>query len=267
MSIRNTLRATPALFRVGMAEATAYRAEMLVWILSTSMPFVMLALWTAVAHDNPVGRFTQAGFAAYFLCTFIVRQLTGTWAAWQMNFEVRTGTMSMRLLRPVHPLWHFAVENLAYLPMRVVVVVPVVIGIVVWVGTEHLLHDPLLWAVWPLSVFGAWLINYLANAAVGSLSFYMEQTLRVMDVWFLLFMLFSGYLFPVELFPGWVRPVVEAMPFRFIIDLPVQWMTGALTREAALTGLLGQWAWVGAFLLLTLVLWRRGLRRFGAYGG
>ena len=43
-SIRTTARALPTLFRIGFAEAVAYRAEFFVWILSTTMPLIMLAI-------------------------------------------------------------------------------------------------------------------------------------------------------------------------------------------------------------------------------
>src|SRR5262249_46741373 len=102
MSLSATARALPALFKVGFAEAVAYRAEFLVWMFSTTMPLIMLALWSTVAREAPVGRFGQKEFVAYFLVTFIVRQLTGSWAAWQMNFEIRNGTLARRLLRPIH---------------------------------------------------------------------------------------------------------------------------------------------------------------------
>src|SRR5688572_29209129 len=100
MSLRNTIRAFPTLLRMGFTEALAYRAELLVWVLSTTMPFIMMALWTAVARDQPVGGMTKEGFVGYFLATFVVCQLTGAWAAWQINYEVRQGTLAMRLLRP-----------------------------------------------------------------------------------------------------------------------------------------------------------------------
>jgi ABC-2 type transport system permease protein len=37
--------------RIGFAEMVAYRAEFLVWILTTNMPLVMMALWSAVAAE------------------------------------------------------------------------------------------------------------------------------------------------------------------------------------------------------------------------
>ncbi len=104
MSLRNTVKAFPTMMRVGLAEAVAYRAEMLIWVLTTTMPLIMMALWTAVARDAPIGRFGQGSSSRTSSPRFIVRQLTGSWAAWQMNFEVKQGTLSMRLLRPVSPI-------------------------------------------------------------------------------------------------------------------------------------------------------------------
>ena len=47
---RRMLRAYPTLLRVGLAEAIAYRAEFLVWMLATTMPLVMLAIMSAMAR-------------------------------------------------------------------------------------------------------------------------------------------------------------------------------------------------------------------------
>src|SRR5690606_31389011 len=198
---------------------------MIVWALSSSMPFVMLAMWSAVAADGPVGRFTAAGFGAYFLCTFIVRQLTGNWVAWQMNFEVRTGAMSARLLKPIHPIWHFGMENVSFMPMKLVIALPVAVLLLATLGREALSADWMLWGIWLFALVGAWGINFLASAAIGALSLFLSQSIKVMDVWFVCFSLFSGYLIPVELFPSWALPVVEVLPFRFIIGFPVQLMT------------------------------------------
>ncbi|MGZ6135187.1 MAG: ABC transporter permease [Myxococcaceae bacterium] len=267
MSVRSTLRALPTLFRVGFSEMVAYRAEMLVWVLATTMPLIMLALWSAVAHDAPMGRFDQQDFVAYFLATFIVRQLTGAWVAWQLSFEVRTGTLAMRLLRPIHPMVSYAVENLAAIPLRMIVSLPVAVLALVLTGASRLPRDPLLWAIFLLSLLGGWLITFLANAGIGTLALWTGSSVKVMDVWLALFMVFSGYLIPVELFPPAIRGTIEVLPFRYQIGFPVELLTRGLDRGAALRLLLGQWIWVGLFVLGVRALWRRGLQRFAAYGG
>jgi len=267
VSVRSTTAAFPAMLKVGVAAAVAYRAEMIIWVLSTTMPLVMLALWSAVAQEAPVGRFGQSEFTAYFLATFIVRQLTGSWAAWEMNYEVRSGALAMRLLRPVHPLATYAAENLGVMPLRIAVVIPVFL-ISLWVvGTSQLPQSLWMWLIWLASMLGAWLITLLVNLAIGSLSLFMESTLKVLDVWFTLFMALSGYIVPVELFPPGLRAVVEWLPWRYQIGFPVEVMTNGLLLDRALWLLAAQWGWVAFFLGLTLLLWRKGLSRFAAYGG
>jgi ABC-2 type transport system permease protein len=262
-----TLRAFPTLLRIGFMDAVAYRAELLVWTLATTMPLVMLALFTSVAATGPIGRYGQPEFIAYFLATFIVRQLTGSWAFYEMSFDVRNGTLAMRLLRPVHPLWAYAAENLAALPMRFLVSLPVAVIAFAWVGARQANHDPVLWALFPVSLLGSWLITLFVNFAVGCLAFFVESSMKLMDTWLVFFFVLSGYLIPVELFPHGVRVVVDWLPFRYQIGLPVELMTGAHGAAHALSLLARQWMWVAIGLGTTSLLWRSGLRRFAAYGG
>ncbi len=262
-----TLRAAPTLLRVGLAEAVAYRAEFLVWLLSTNMPLVMLALWSAVARDGPVGRFGQAEFAAYYLAALVVRLMTGAWVVWEMNFEIRQGTLAFRMLRPVHPLVAYAAENVAAMPVRLAVSLPVAL-VALWVlGGSHVTHDPVLLALFPVTVLGAWLIGYLAMAAVGCLAFWLESATALFDVWLGLFGVFSGYLVPLELYPRWVSELARFLPFRYMLAFPVELVTGGLSRGAALSQLGVQWAFVLVLLGVAAGMWRLGTRRFAAHGG
>lgn len=265
--MRNTARAFPTLLRVGFSDAVAYRAEMLVWVLATTMPLVMLALWATVAREAPMGRYGEPQFVAYFLATFIVRQITGSWIYYEMNFDVRNGTLAMRLLRPVHPLWAYAAASLGGMPLRFVVSLPIAVIALLVVGQRGVTHDPVLWIVWAASVAGAWLITLLVNLAVGCASFFVESSLKLMDAWLVSYFVFSGYMIPIDLFPPALRIAIQWLPFRFQLGLPVEIMTGAHDRTGALALLGVQWIWVAVALGTTAVMWRAGLRRFSAYGG
>ncbi|HEY8075528.1 MAG TPA: ABC-2 family transporter protein [Labilithrix sp.] len=261
------LRAFPTMLRIGFAEAFAYRAEMIVWIFSTTMPLVMLALWHAVAREAPVGHYGEHRFVAYFLAMFIVRQLTGSWAAWLINMEIRDGTLALRLLRPVHPLLSYAASSLAELPVRGLLGVPLAAVALVVFARDELTTDPATWALWALSIVGGWLITLFANLAIGCMALYLEQSTKVMDVWLALFFVFSGYLFPIELFPPALRAVIEWLPFRYQLGLPVELMIGAHDRAEAISLLVRQWAMAGVMLAIVWLVWRGGVKRFAAYGG
>ena len=267
MSVRSTLAATPALLRVGLAESIAYRAEMLVWILATTMPLVMMALFATVAREAPIGGFGEAEVIAYFLATFIVRQLTGSWAAWQINMEVRQGALAARLLRPVHPLWAYAMEGLAAIPIRAAIAIPAAAIALVITSADALPRDAGTWLAFALASLGGWVLTFLINALLGSLCLWTESSLKLVDLYLVFFFVFSGYLVPLAIFPGWLRTVVDAMPFRFQIGTPVEILVGGRARDALIQALALEAAWLAALLGLTLLVWRRGLARFAAYGG
>ncbi len=267
MSARATVRAVPTMLRIGVSEALAYRAEMLVWIAATTMPLVMLALWHAVAASAPIGRFGGAQVVAYFLAMFVVRQLTGSWVVWLINMEVRDGTLALRLLRPVHPLLAYAASSLAELPVRSALALPLAsVALFVFAGAQ-LTRDPLLWAVWVVSIAGAWLITLLANFAIGCLALFIESSNKVMDAWLALYFVLSGYIVPVELFPVRLRALIDWLPFRYQLGFPVEVMTGAHDRVEALSLLARQWGMVALMFVIVAIVWRQGVRRFAAYGG
>lgn len=267
MSPARTLRALPTMFRVSVADAVAYRAEMLVWILSTTMPLVMMPLWLGVVRGGPVEGMGAAQIVAYFLSTFIVRQLTSCWAAWQINLEVRQGTLQTRLLRPVHPVLMIAVEHLGTVPMRTVVALPVATTLLIVLGRDELPGTAVGWLLFVAAILGAWVLNFSIQTAIGALSLWLQSSVKVMDVWFLGFMVASGYLIPLRMFPPWLQRANDWLPFRYTMGLPVELLTSAHDVPSALALLGRQWLYCVAAVSVAGLLWQRGVRRFSAYGG
>lgn len=261
------LRLYPALLRVGFANALAYRAEFVIWMLSTTLPFINLALWTAVARDAPVKGWDEADFVAYYLTTYVVRLLTGCWVVWELTMEVRQGTLALRLLRPLHPLVAHSAENLAAMPIRAVLAAPVALLALWATGGDELSHDPFMWALVPVLIACAWIMTFLVMAIVGSISLYADSAFRVWEVWLGLYTVMSGYLVPIELFPDWLRAATHWLPWRLMLGLPVEAMLGRITRLEALEGLALQFLWTGLFFVLLRSVWNAGIRRYAAYGG
>ena len=63
------IKAMPTLLRVGVAETVAYRAEFLVWMLTTTQPLDHAALMTFITRERPFGGYTRSEFVAYYLAT------------------------------------------------------------------------------------------------------------------------------------------------------------------------------------------------------
>jgi ABC-2 type transport system permease protein len=267
VSVARTLRALPTLLRIGVAETIAYRAEFLIWILTTTIPLVMLGLWSSVASEAPFRGYGQDDFVAYYLATLIVRNLAGTWVAWQISEEIRMGSMAMRLLRPLHPFIAFGASHVAAIPFRSLVVLPVAIVLLLSSGASVLTTEPVQLGLLVPSLALAWLINFSILFALGALSFWITKMMGILNIYFGLFMLLSGYLLPLPLLPSFVRGVAEWLPFRFMQSVPVELMTRSMSSAEAAWLLFGQAAWALAMLGLALFVWSRGVKRFESVGG
>jgi ABC-2 type transport system permease protein len=263
----HALRAYPTMLRIGFAEMVAYRAEFLVWILTTNMPLVMMALWNAVAADGPVGRFGQRQINTYFLAVLVVRIITSSWMVWELTMDIRQGRLATRLLRPLHPLLAYSAQHLAAVPLRALVMSPVVVIVLVMLKTDLPLADPLRVAVFVASLVGAWLLLFLTMVIIGSLAMFVDSALSIFELWLGVHFVLSGYLVPVELLPPWAVSLAHALPFWYTLGFPVETAVGPLATDQALRALGVQWAYVAGMLVAALAIWRAGMRRFVAFGG
>lgn len=261
---RQLAGALPAFFRIGFAEIVAYRAEMVIWILSATLPLVMLALWNAAAAEGPIAGFGQAEFARYFAITLLVRQLTGAWVLWELNYLIRTGELSPWLLRPLNPLWYNLVSTVAAIPMRVLVLVPILAALFLW--RPELAFSPGLAriALFALSVTLALALSWLIQAIFGMLAFWADQSLGIFQAWFAVWAALSGYFVPMPLLPGWLAETARLLPFHASLGAPIDILMG--TEAAPLELLAAQAGWVIVAVALVNLLWRAGIRRYGAFG-
>ena len=267
MSVRVTLRALPTLLRIGVAETIAYRAEFLVWMLTTTMPLVMLGLWTSVASEAPFQAYSSADFVAYYLLALIVRNLTSSWVVWQINEEVRRGALAMRLLRPIHPFVGYAATHISAIPLRGIVVLPVAVIMLFTSARDVITDDPTRLALLAPSLVLSWAITFFLMLAIGALAFFIDKSMAVMDVYFGVFAVLSGYLLPLPLLPSWIADAASWTPFRYMLSAPVELLVDkGLTPGGALALLGLQAAWAVVMGTVAVLGWRAGVRRFEAVG-
>lgn len=263
-SLQVTLRAMPTMLRVGFAEMVAYRAEMIVWILTATLPLVMLALWSAAAEGGSVAGYGQAEFARYFTVTLVVRQVTGAWLVWELNHLVRSGALSPQLLRPVNPLLFNLAETAAAIPTRLVVLAPILALLLLWRPDIAFWPGliPLLQGM--LSLLLAFFLSWLVQAIFGMLAFWLEQSVGLFSLWFVAWGLLGGYLIPLPLLPETLREVALWLPFQSTLGAPVEILLGI--DPLPWRSLFIQAGWVLVAALLARSMWTRGIIRYGAVG-
>ncbi|MFN3180109.1 MAG: ABC transporter permease [Thermus sp.] len=248
---------------VYLAYMLEYRAELFLWALAGTLPFILLGVWTEAARggDFPL---SPGEFARYFLMVFLVRQATVVWVVWEFERDVVEGRLSFRLLRPLDPFFeHLAAhvaERLARLPFVVLLVL-----LFFWIFPEaRFVPEPVPLLLGLLFTFLAFLLRYLMQYTTAMLTFFTERAVSLEEVFFLLYLFLSGTIAPLEVFPEPLRTLALLTPFPYLVYLPAALLAGQ--EVDLLPGVFVMLFWGGALLLLWRLLWRLGLRHYSGHG-
>lgn len=261
--IRRILRIAGTLLSVYYAHMVEYRAELFFWVLSSSLPFILMGVWIEAAQGGQFG-FSPLDFTRYFLAVFLVRQFTIVWVIWEFEREVVEGKLSFRLLQPLNPVWHhFAshlAERVARLPFSFILVVLFffLYPEAVWIPS---LPNLLLCA---LVTFLAFVLRFLTQYSFSMLSFWIERANAIESFWFLFYLFLSGMVAPIDIFPPTVRAIVEWTPFPYMIYFPASLLVGLPVEVGR--SLLIMLGWIAIFALLNRWLWRLGLKQYSGMG-
>ncbi len=266
--MRSNLNKARVLLSVWFAHMSAYRAEIIIWMLTGSVPLIMLAVWIGKARvsGGSVQGFTPQDFAAYFLGAWITQQWIVAWVAWEISYQIRHGTLSPRLLRPVDPMWEHAAghvtERIVRMPFMVLVVGA---GLLLVPGTR-LTPDLQHVLAYVLCASLAFCVRFLFAYCIGLLSFWFDQATAFDEFYHIIAAFLTGSFAPLAFYPPAVRAAIEWTPFPYLVYYPVRVLTGA-ADWSEITRVIGVLLiWVCLFGALRLLLWRRGLVRYGAVG-
>ena len=263
-----SLRKARALFGAWVSLMTAYRAEIVIWMLSGTVPLIMMAVWIgkAAASGGEIGGFDATGFAAYFLAAWLAQQLTVAWVAWELDQQIRLGHLSARLLRPIDPLWDHVMAHVSEKVVRTpFIALALAAGALIVPGTR-LTPD-----VWHALAFLACIalafwMRFLISYSVGLLAFWLDESTSLDEFYWVLQTFLAGGFAPLSFYPPVVQALVEWTPFPYIVYYPVRVLTGEAPWPEVARIVAVQVAWVVGLMLVRALLWSRGLRRYGAFG-
>jgi viologen exporter family transport system permease protein len=255
-----------ALLRANWAGTMAYRANILIYMLSATSPLISLFVWLSLSADGPVQGYSSVGFIAYFLAVIFVRQMTGAWIDWELNYHIREGTLSQKLLKPIDPIFDFLVVNTTDKLFRLpIVITPMLLAAMLVPGVHYDL-SLLTTGAFVLALALCFLLIFFSIFCMGTLSFWTTYALSISELWYGFRTLLSGGLAPLDLLPAPLPQLSVYLPFRYMLSFPVEILLGQLNGEQIGFGFAVQGAWLLAFIGLYRFLWARGLRLYSAVG-
>ncbi len=257
-----------AVLRVSIANNLAYLMEVFFRaLLLVVLVFILGQLWRTTFSAR--GAVRLSGFSISEMVWYLVAAETIAMSlptlTRRIDQEVRSGQLAYLLGRPCnYVLYHFAQylgERLVRLGMNAVV--GAVLALLI-VGLPHFIWMGMV--AWPLVVFLALCIEFVAYMTIGLLAFWTENTDSFALIFSRLTLVLGGVLAPLEIFPQPLRSIAQALPFSTILYGPSRTLVHfELDRFVALLGQQVLVLAVGALVLF--MVYQVAIRRVNINGG
>ncbi|MGH1396469.1 MAG: ABC transporter permease [Trichormus sp.] len=261
--MKKIIRKALTLLTVYYAYMVEYRAELILWVLSGSLPIILMGVWIKAAQGGQFG-LSSVDFARYFLTVFVVRQISVVWVIWEFEKEVVEGKLSPKLLQPLDPVWHHVAAHLSERVARIPFAI-ILIALFFFLYPEAFwLPNLSQFLAFTLAAILAFVLRFVIQYTFAMFAFWTERANAIENFWFLFYLFLSGLIAPLEVFPEPIREIVLFTPFPYLIAFPANILVGLpvdLIRGFA--SLLG---WIFILLLANRWLWRAGLKRYSGMG-
>ena len=259
---------------IGIQNNLTYRVNYLARTLFSFIPlFAMLSLWrtiySAPGATKMLGGYTQAEMIFYYLLVAVVDVLTaGNEDDWQIAADIRDGSISQFLLKPIDYLWYrlclFFSGRIAFISMACV---PLAVFIFCFRDYVAPPASGTAFAAFAISLVLTALLQFFVSYTMAMLAFWMLEISTFIFILFAFEFIASGHLFPLDLLPPALQHALYFTPFPSMLYTPIGIYMGKIAGAHVWYGLLMQLLWLLVAYRLARFMWSRGIRKYAAFGG
>ncbi len=281
-------------FQVSVNERLVYRGDFILGTLMRFLPtLTQIFLWWAIydsvatnptavgdAPDTQIAGFRYGDMVAYYLLVTISRAFSSMpGLSSGIALQVREGEIKKFLIQPVDMLGCLLLQRIAHklvyylmatLPFALVFFLCRGFFIDGWPDAEIL-------AVFFVSLILGFLLGFFLEACIGLVSFWFLEVTSLMFIYMLMNFFLSGHMFPLDLLPTDLqilgigplnlRIVVDFVPFKYLAYFPAAVFLGKVEGAEMYQGLAVLVFWVMFFIVLSRIMWWRGVKRYSGFGG
>ena len=258
---------------IGIQNNLTYRFNYLTRTLFSFIPlFAMLSLWQtiyATPGSGARGSWTEVAMVFYYILVAVVDVMTAVNEDdWQIAADIREGSISQFLLKPVDYLWYrlclFFAGRIAYISMACIP-----LGLFIFCFRHYFVLpvNQTAWLVFPVSLILTALLQFFISYAMAMLAFWLLEISTLIFILYAFEYLASGHMFPLDLLPGWLFHALFYTPFPYQMYFPIAVYLGRVSGTELWAGLAAQAAWVLLAYAFARFMWSRGIKKYSAFGG
>ncbi len=267
MKLSQTWRQCAGLFRIYIQDGLAYKASGIIWVFTdVATAITMPLVWIAASKSGSIRGFTGSDLVLYYLCLLMLTSFIVCHFMWDISNEIREGVFSAHIIRPVPYLRFIMVRNLAWRCVRSLIFFPWFV-VILWFYSSAIQapHLNLSWTFW-CSVLLGHLVSVTMVTALAMIALFTQEAQAIFELYYFPMLFLSGQMFPLALFPPWVKQLSTFLPFYYTTGAPTEILIGRTTGDRVLFVLGMQLTWVVLSVLAFKVLHRRGMRHYASVG-
>lgn len=246
-----------------------FRGALFVWFLVELLSLVSsVFIWLAIFRSQQtVGGYDQQGMILYYLLVPIIGSISSIYISEILPEKIKLGEISAELVKPYGiAIGYFAKSlgtKLTQLSIKAPIYLIILYAINQYARIALSLNSVLFGLI--LACFSL-LLHFLIDFCISCVAFWSDDVWYLSHLKFILLMVFGGLTFPLDLLPTQLASIFNLLPFKYIYYVPVKVATGSigLNELADEFGLFCFWLLV--FAVLSDFLWKKGVKRYGAYG-
>ncbi len=243
------------LILAGVKTSFKYRFKIITSILFNSIYLCLLYfVWRSIYNDKiTISGLTFLQTYTYMCISTVLTHLFNSRTDWKMSMRVVNGSIISYYTKPLPVQRQFFFEAIGNVcVIFLLVVMPVVLVVL---RIRHL-GIYMNFVFFLLSLLLAFAINFCMEYIVGTIAFFTESLWGIIILKNTLISFFSGGLIPLRLFPETMQSLLQWLPFRCIIDVPISILFEPNIGIDVIFALLVQLTWAIVLVLVSQLFFK-----------
>lgn len=250
-------------------EGAQYRLNYLLSFLCVIFPLLAIVLlWNTVYREvELVKGYTKSMMVTYYILAALVGDLVAVVLWMDITSDIRDGTLSNYLLRPInYRVYNFCVKMASNISYSLVVLGVIIVFTLLFARDfflPNLSYLFLFLIALCLSIILGFEITYLFSLS----AFWTKENTGLSYCTDFFLPLLMGSIVPLDLFPTFIYRMVEYLPFKYLLYFPINIFLEKVSLKEICYGFIMQVMWIVVAHFIGEWIWQRGIKKYVAAGG
>lgn len=269
-------------FRAGAMDMLAYKFNLLTWLIVTVFEVaVIVFLWVAVyrnsnnGFDSIINGYSFKEMICYLVMINIFTFVSADGSTlWQINDEIKNGTISMSFVKPISYRKRFIATTLGYFfVVTTIVGIPcftiayLVFYLIGYIEVTSISIFLLHLVMFFIAQILACLLNDVINYIFGILCFYTSSGWGINQIKNVIVSFLSGSLLPLSFFPGVFGKILNYLPFAGMANNPVLILLMKFNIHESLSVIGLSLFWLVILEFIAFILFKHASKKITVHGG